>query len=85
MAVGLLFYVLGLAALGGVVFMVLSVPLGKWTTKKTQAFQKILMARKDDRMSVVGETMQVRRRNVREIISQAGLLRCRAELFRRRG
>lgn len=45
--------------MGGVAFMVLSVPLGKWTTKKTQAFQKILMTRKDDRMSVVGETMQV--------------------------
>ena len=66
MAVGLLFYVLGLAALGGVVFMVLSVPLGKWTTKKTQDFQKILMTRKDDRMSVVGETMQVRRRKMCE-------------------
>lgn len=59
MAVGLLFYVLGTAALGGVAFMVLSVPLGKWTTKKTQAFQKILMTRKDDRMSIVGETLQV--------------------------
>lgn len=62
MAVGLLFYVLGTAAFGGVVFMVLSVPLGKWTTKKTQAFQKILMTRKDDRMSIVGETLQVRGR-----------------------
>lgn len=50
---------LGVAAMGGVAFMVLSVPLGKWTTKQTQAFQKILMTRKDDRMSVVGETMQV--------------------------
>ncbi|CAN0094544.1 unnamed protein product, partial [Hapterophycus canaliculatus] len=59
-SVALLFYVLGIAAMGGVAFMVLSVPLGKWTTKKTQAFQKILMTRKDDRMSVVGETMQVR-------------------------
>lgn len=59
---GLLFYVLGISAVGGVVFMVLSVPLGKWTTKKTQAFQKTLMKRKDDRMSIVGETMQVRRR-----------------------
>lgn len=55
----LLFYVLGVAAFGGVAFMALSVPLGKWTTKKTQAFQKILMSRKDDRMSIVGETMQV--------------------------
>lgn len=59
---GLLFYVLGISAIGGVVFMVLSVPLGKWTTKKTQAFQKTLMKRKDDRMSVVGETMQASRR-----------------------
>lgn len=58
-AVGLLFYVLGVSALGGVVFMILSVPLGKWTTSKTQKFQKILMKRKDDRMSIVGETMQV--------------------------
>lgn len=58
-AIGLLFYVLGVSAVGGVVFMILSVPLGKWTTKKTQTFQKILMKRKDDRMSIVGETMQV--------------------------
>ncbi|CAN0009138.1 unnamed protein product, partial [Ectocarpus sp. 4 AP-2014] len=57
-SVGLLFYVLGSAAFGGVLFMVLSVPLGKYTTKKTQTFQKVLMTRKDDRMSVVGETMQ---------------------------
>lgn len=61
MSVGLLFYVLGSAAFGGVLFMVLSVPLGKYTTKKTQTFQKVLMTRKDDRMSVVGETMQVKR------------------------
>lgn len=59
-SVGLLFYVLGISAFGGVVFMVLSVPVGKWTTKRTQAFQKILMKRKDDRMSVIGETMQVK-------------------------
>ena len=59
-SVGLLFYVLGVSAIGGVIFMVLSVPVGKWTTKKTQAYQKILMKRKDDRMSVVGETMQAR-------------------------
>lgn len=59
-SVALLFYVLGVAALGGVAFMVLSVPLGKWTTKRSQAFQKVLMSRKDDRMSIVGETMQVR-------------------------
>lgn len=58
-SVGLLFYVLGISALGGVIFMVLSVPVGKWTSKRTQAFQKILMKRKDDRMSVIGETMQV--------------------------
>lgn len=60
MSVGLLFYVLGVSAIGGVIFMVLSVPIGKWTTKRTQAYQKILMKRKDDRMSVVGETMQAR-------------------------
>lgn len=67
-SVVLLFYVLGVAAIGGVAFMVLSVPLGKWTTKKTQAFQKILMARKDDRMSVVGETMQVKGVFPREVM-----------------
>lgn len=60
MAVGLLFYVLGISAIGGVFFMVLSVPIGKWTTKRTQAFQKTLMKRKDSRMSVVGEAMQAR-------------------------
>lgn len=64
-AIALLFYVLGISAFGGVAFMVLSVPLGKWTTKKTQAFQKILMKRKDDRMSVIGEALQVRRRGER--------------------
>ena len=60
MSVAFLFYVLGVSAIGGVIFMVLSVPIGKWTTKRTQAYQKILMKRKDDRMSVVGETMQAR-------------------------
>lgn len=58
-AVGLLFRVLGISAFGGVVFMVLSVPVGKWTTKRTQSFQKILMKRKDERMSVIGEVLQV--------------------------
>ena len=74
MSVALLFYVLGVSAIGGVIFMVLSVPVGKWTTKKTQAFQKILMKRKDDRMSVVGETMQARGSGVvcRELFDRFG-------------
>ncbi|CAN0428377.1 unnamed protein product, partial [Discosporangium mesarthrocarpum] len=57
-SIALLFYILGLSALGGVAFMLLSVPLGKWTTTRTQGFQKVLMKKKDERMSVVGEVMQ---------------------------
>ena len=59
-SVAFLFYVLGVSAIGGVIFMVLSVPIAKWTTKRMQDYQKVLMKRKDDRMSVVGEAMQAR-------------------------
>jgi hypothetical protein len=34
--VGFLFYVLGISAIGGLAFMLLSMPLGKWTATKTQ-------------------------------------------------
>ena len=54
----LLFYVLGLSALGGLVFMVLSIPLGKWTTTKTQKYQRELMLGKDARLGIVGEVLQ---------------------------
>jgi hypothetical protein len=33
---GFLFYVLGVSAVGGLAFMLLSMPLGKWTATKTQ-------------------------------------------------
>jgi hypothetical protein len=37
LCIGLLFYVLGVSAFGGVAFMILSMPIGKWTTSTTQA------------------------------------------------
>ncbi|KAG5191529.1 ABC transporter type 1, transmembrane domain-containing protein [Tribonema minus] len=65
LCVGLLFYVLGVSAFGGVAFMLLSIPLGKWTTSKTQwttskmqTYQRQLMKDKDARMGVVGEVLQ---------------------------
>lgn len=75
-AVALLFYVLGLSALGGVAFMIIGVPLGKITTIRTQAYQKILMKRVDERMSVIGEAMQVRpARGVGSAIHRLGTLK----------
>jgi ABC-type multidrug transport system fused ATPase/permease subunit len=56
--IGLLFYVLGVASLGGVAFMIISIPVGKWTASRQQSYQKQLMSKKDARMGVVGETLQ---------------------------
>ena len=55
---GILFYLLGEGALGGVVVTFLTVPINYFTIRKTKQLQIVLMRQRDERMNLVSEAMQ---------------------------
>ena len=55
---GLLFIVLGPAALGGICVMLVAIPIGSYGTIKLDNYQRNLLKDKDNRISVVQEAIQ---------------------------
>jgi ABC transporter transmembrane region len=57
--VGLLFFYLGLSAFGGIGLLVITIPINNYIIGKLKKYQQQLMVKRDKRMGVVNEAMQV--------------------------
>ncbi len=57
LSLGLLCYLLGVSALGGVMAMFLMVPMSAFSSKYLDGFQKKLLTMKDERMGVINEML----------------------------
>jgi hypothetical protein len=56
----LIFQLLGVSALAGLLFMLLSLPVTALATSRILRYQALMMAEKDERMSIITEVLQVR-------------------------
>lgn len=55
--VGLIFWVLGVSALAGLGFMIISLPITAYASKRIQRYQTLMMEKKDARMSLISEVL----------------------------